>query len=441
VQPPAHFNTEGHNYDTYRGKICFYDGTVIYKGSLDNAKAHDGKEVAWALLDETKDTKESAVKEVITGRLREHGLYYDSMGVLSDIGVNPVTGEKHTPWNPLYILTSPAKVPWINEWFSLDEHVDEIVQHIYSETDYFSKDIGNKRATISSTFHNQRNLPSNYISNQMANLHSALQDMLIYGNPFTSAGGEFYKCFNRQQHVIDVTKVQHEVDGNMEYVFDDKARARAYNSKIPLHISFDFNVNPYMTCTVWQVMGKTAYQIDEICLSNPRNTTVDTCMEFVRRYQGHEAGLFVYGDPSGRSEDTKMEKGHNNFTIIMRKLEQFKPALRIQAAAPPVVMRGNFINTVFEKGYEGMQIFIHQTCTKSIADFVYLKENSEGTKLKEKVKNEETGVTYEKYGHTSDSADYFLCVAFVSEYNKYKIGGVAAAPPGIWKSIKSRNTY
>jgi len=125
----------------------------------------------------------------------------------------------------------------------------------------------------------------------------------------------------------------------------------------------------------------------------------------------------------------------------MRKLEQFKPALRIQAAAPPVVMRGNFINTVFEKGYEGMQIFIHQTCTKSIADFVYLKENSEGTKLKEKVKNEETGVTYEKYGHTSDSADYFLCVAFVSEYNKYKIGGVAAAPPGIWKSIKSRNTY
>src|SRR5579872_1748239 len=58
VKPPDHFNTADHEYDSYHGKICFQNGTVIYKGSLDNYKAHDGKEFAWAILDETKDTKE-----------------------------------------------------------------------------------------------------------------------------------------------------------------------------------------------------------------------------------------------------------------------------------------------------------------------------------------------------------------------------------------------
>jgi len=407
VQPPAHFSTEGHEYDSYHGKICFLTGTVVYKGSLDNYKAHDGKEFAWAILDETKDTKEEAVKEVITGRLREPGMWVNATGELTQ-------DPAGVPFNPLYIFTSPAKVPWINEWFKLDDYQDEITQLIYSKKTYFLKKIDNKLAVISSSYHNELNLPKNFIENQKLNLHTALQDMLIYGNPFSQSGGEFYKCFNRTRHVTDITLIP-----------GFNSNGRAYNKNLALHVTFDFNVSPYMTCCIWQIVGKKAYQIDEICLENPRNTTPDVCKELVRRYQGHTAGMFIYGDPAGKHEDTRQEKGSNDFTLILRSLSVFKPSLRITSAAPPVVMRGNFINTIFEKGYADIEIIIHDKCIKSIADYNYLKEASDGTKLKEKVKNPDTGVTYEKYGHTSDAGDYFLCMAFANEFVQYQVGGVS----------------
>jgi hypothetical protein len=422
VIPPGHFNTEDHEYDSYHGKICFQNGTVVYKGSLDNYKAHDGKEFAWAILDETKDTKEEAVKEVITGRLREAGMWVDVSGQLT-------TNPADTPFNPLYIFTSPAKVPWINEWFRLDDFQDEITKRIYSDTDYFCRKIDNKLAVISSSYHNAPNLPSNFIDNQKSNLHTALQDMLIYGNPFSQSGGEFYKCFNRAKHVIDIRTIDGFNDG-----------ARAYNKALALHATFDFNVSPYMTCCIWQIIGKKAYLIDEICLSNPRNTTPDICKEIIRRYQGHCAGLFIYGDPSGKQEDTRQEKGQNDFTLIIRALSQFKPGLRVSASAPPVVMRGNFINTIFEKGYEDIEIFIHITCANSIADYNYLKEASDGTKLKEKVKNSDTGVTYEKYGHTSDAGDYFICMAFSAEFAKYQTGG-STGQTTYGKTNRSKHAY
>jgi hypothetical protein len=261
------------------------------------------------------------------------------------------------------------------------------------------------------------------------NLHSALQDMLIYGNPFSQSGGEFYKCFNRTRHVADLAKLPGFGGG-----------LRPYNKNLALHATFDFNVSPYITCCIWQIIGKKAYQIDEICLENPKNTTPDVCREFVRRYQGHTAGVFVYGDPSGKQEDTRQEKGSNDFVLIVKSLASFRPSLRVGKAAPPVVMRGNFINTIFEKGYSDIQIQVDIRCIKSIADYNYLKEASDGTKLKEKVKNPDTGVTYEKYGHTSDAGDYFLCMAFASEFAQYQAGG-AGGKTSYGKNAPGKHAY
>ncbi len=458
-QPPSHFVTDGHDFDTYRGKICFDTGTVVYKGSLENYKAHDGKEFGWAILDETKDTREEAVKEVILGRLRQKGLFVDPEGEITDMpsqyaeGDDPgiPTGPENTPWNPLFIFTSPAKVQWINQWFELDEYVKDITETIYSDETYFCRDIGNKRAIISSTLHNLKNLPSNFIENQQANLHSGLQDMLIYGNPFTNSGGEFYKCFDRtklvknlREHEVivtgDLAKLYNVQEGTPVKIFNDP-NGRCYCPHLPLHISFDFNVNPYMTCTVWQVYGKLVFQVDEICLPNPNNTTEAVCREFIRKYSGHTAGVIVYGDPSGRKEDTRTERGHNDFVIIVRALSQFTPSQRVPSVAPPVVARGNFMNTIFEKGYDGISILIHDKCKKSIDDYAYLKEASDGTKLKEKAKNPDTQVSYEKFGHTSDSGDYFICTAFANEFSKYQKGGAAPSKPSTGKKVISRNSY
>lgn len=216
-------------------------------------------------------------------------------------------------------------------------------------------------------------------------------------------GGNFYKLFDRSRNTGKVT----------------------YNHTLPLHISFDFNVQPYMTCTIWQLEKKAARQIDEITLSSPQNRTDNVCREFLRRYSGHVSGLFVYGDPSGMQEDTRTEKGYNDFVVIQRALSKYKPSLRVAKSAPSVVMRGNWINSVFAHNEGGLQVFIGENCSKSISDLMYLKEASDGTKSKTKERDPDTGVSFERYGHCSDSMDYLLCYAFRENFDLYQKGGIA----------------
>jgi hypothetical protein len=175
-----------------------------------------------------------------------------------------------------------------------------------------------------------------------------------------------------------------------------------------------------MHATVWQIKEKTAIQIDELITKSPYNKTDGICNEFIRKYNNHNAGLIIYGDPSGNNEDTRTEKGTNDYTIILKLLKDYKPSLRVPKAHPSPKMRGMFINTVFEQGYKDVNIIIGENCIKSIEDLQFIKENSDGGKLKDKVKDLNSGVTYEKYGHLSDSMDYFITEAFKSEYLAYQ---------------------
>jgi hypothetical protein len=88
-------------------------------------------------------------------------------------------------------------------------------------------------------------------------------------------------------------------------------------------------------------------------------------------------------------------------------------------------MRGNWINSVFAHNTGGMNIIIGDNCGKSISDLMYLKEASDGTKAKTKEKDPDTKVSYERYGHCSDSMDYMLCYAYSAEFTLYQKGGVS----------------
>ena len=59
-------------------------------------------------------------------------------------------------------------------------------------------------------------------------------------------------------------------------------------------------------------------------------------------------------------------------------------------------------------------IHIDPSCEKLITDMQWLKEGVDG-KLKEKEKDEDTGETFEKYGHTSDAMEY-LIVELLEDY-------------------------
>ena len=214
-------------------------------------------------------------------------------------------------------------------------------------------------------------------------------------------GGLFYKSFNVGTNTLNWS----------------------YDPNLPLHISFDFNINPYMSLSIWQISGQSAYLIDEIAMKTPNNRTKDTCWEFVRRYNTHIGGLFVYGDPSGKKEDTKTEKGWNEYSIIAQELDKFKPTFRIANSHPPVKTRGDFINSCFDGSFDGLKIYIYEKSVYLKNDLMFGKEASDGTKHKETAKDE-NGVTSQKYHHFSDNMDYFICEAFADEFSRYQHGDI-----------------
>lgn len=219
-------------------------------------------------------------------------------------------------------------------------------------------------------------------------------------------------------------------DGNFYKLFKRLKNARpekecVYNSSLPLLLSFDFNVHPYVTITIHQAKGKKITQIDEICLPTPNNRTDLACRHFAKRYSEHKAGVWIYGDPAGLHEDTRTEKGYNDFQIIMKELAMFRPVAKWAKVAPPVHTRGMFINAVFDENAQGLEFIISEKCVNTIADYMFLKEASDGTKAKIKIKNPDTGVTYEKYGHTSDSNDYLYCNMFMTEFINFQRGSIS----------------
>ena len=383
-QPPPHFKRDGHNFDRYDSIVSFINGGIAFMGALENAKTHEGKEFGWAILDETKDTRESDVKEIILARLRQKGMF----------------NEQGEEWNPLYILTSPAKVDWINEMFELEKSIDEISAKIFSDKTFFQKEFGGKLVTISSTYHNQKNLPANYIQNVLDNNTEERGKALIYGHPFVSTGGEFYSSFDRLKHV----------------------KTFKYDPSLPLHLSFDQNSVPYNSCGISQVVNVNGIWecrfIDEIALENPRNSTEEVCEEFMMRYPNHKAGLYYYGDASGHNRTTMNKDFKHHYEVIDFKLRKYmnNGSDRTLISNPSVVRCRDFINLIFEDKLP-VRIYFDESCKKMIADMMYTKQALDGTKDKHIVTDKDTGDKYQKYGHFTDLLTYKCVELFKNFYN------------------------
>jgi hypothetical protein len=242
-------------------------------------------------------------------------------------------------------------------------------------------------------------------------------------------GGEFWKDFRRTTCTTDLYWCHHQ----------------------PIFLSWDENVNPYLTCLVWQLYSATrmelirpyleanglqwvltkkylAVQIDEICLEDPRNRVRDVCNEFIKRYPvDRVAGLFVCGDRTSLKEDTKLEKGENFYTKVAEYLQDYKPRMRLQSKNPSVVQSAGFVNECYARRTD-VAILINRRCEKSIWDYQYAPEDSDGTLKKVKVPHPVTKIPFEKYGHPSDAKRYVITSNLGDEYTKYLRGGKAMKP-------------
>jgi hypothetical protein len=213
-------------------------------------------------------------------------------------------------------------------------------------------------------------------------------------------GGEFLKQFKSDKHV----------------------GTYPYDPALPIHISFDENVLPYLTCNVFQLSNNVLRQIDEIMLKDPLNTLKDTCEEFLKRYGSNKQGLFVYGDATSRKQDTKIQKGQNFYLLIKGYLKAMRPDFRIPRANPSVIMSRNFTNNMLAGEVEAISIAFDSRCRNSINDYQYCTENEEGKVNKKVIKDKLTGQSYQEFGHACDTLRYILVSMFNEKYKKYMKG-------------------
>ena len=430
-KPPTNsgWKKSKHKFKSYNNIMAFWNGAIVFLGSLENYKSHDGKEFAWAHLDETKDTKKEAITTVISGRLRQRGLWVNSKGDIMwnpDLGTNMAKKHGWKSWNPLYIHTSPAEgnVDWLVEYLGIAPYEKEIKEKITKETDYFYKIINGCTVVIYSSYHNREFLPPDYFETRKARLSMSEQLKFIYGYPFGKNGGEFFPGFDRFKH----------------------CRRVLFDSKLAIHTAWDFNVLPYVTCLLsqveyvvryWDAKEKVKYDkyapgleqmevlqiryFKEYCIPPPMNSTEQTADKLLEDFLEYTPEVYVYGDSSGRNRIEGLGS-LTQYKIISNRLEQDiylgEGWMRVNKANAARLQRRDLLNKIWEGKIPQVEIIIDEQCTQLIRDCEYVLQGKDGGKYKEKEKDK-NGIEFEKMGHTSDAMEYqvcYLCDEFIKSF-------------------------
>lgn len=337
-------------------------------------------EITGAFIDEVAEVPERAV-EVLASRIRYK---IDSTFIVGKIflSCNPSLGWVRSTFvmdddgNPVKLPKGHRYIP-----FSLFDNPDEKFRAIYY--------------------------------NRLSKIRDkATRDRLLYGNWLFVEANKMAAYWN--------------FDGNnhlKQYLFEQH-----YNPLNPLVLSFDFNVNPYMTCLPMQFdyENKIVYIFPEL-IGRPKDKLNNTpaFTRWVAKTMvewGQVGGILVTGDPAGLARSTQTEDGVNNFTIAMKNLNgaNLRPKLQLLSKQPAQVTRLEFVNELFT-GYDGWHIEIDVKCHRLTEDFVYQKKNPDGTKEKKKVIMD-NGERAERYGHASDCFDYAMVYYLSKLYDKYKSG-------------------
>lgn len=236
------------------------------------------------------------------------------------------------------------------------------------------------------------------------------RERLLKGNwdAQQKTGAEYLKSFDRDLHVCSGVP---------------------YDPDLALHVSFDENVNPHITCGIYQIYTdkkqvREIRQLGEVCPKPPMNTRKKACALIEKAFPpaAHKGGMFIYGDASSQKNETDKEYGENFFTDIRQYLAAYKPSMRVPSKNPPVVAKGNFIDLILEKEYRQIRLVIDEECEYCVNDYAYALEDAEGGIQKKKVTDPDTKVQYEEHGHGVDQLSYLICQAFSGDFAFYQNG-------------------
>lgn len=204
-----------------------------------------------------------------------------------------------------------------------------------------------------------------------------------------------------------------------------------YNPELPIHISMDSNVLPYVTATFFQKEYKPddvqqVTQIDELPIESPNNSARKAAKVIAKRLKeyGYSDKVYLHGDASGKAANTIDEQNRSFFDLVIDELERegFVVVDNIGKRNPSVATTGEFINAVWDGRVPGVSIRIDNDCTVSIDDYQAVQKDENGAIAKQKVTNPVTKQKYEAHGHVSDCLRYIAHDLLRQQYTDFSMG-------------------
>ena len=204
-----------------------------------------------------------------------------------------------------------------------------------------------------------------------------------------------------------------------------------YNTELPIHISMDSNVLPYVTATFFQKEYKhddvqQVTQIDELPIESPNNSARKAAKVIAGRLReyGYADKVYLHGDASGKAANTIDDNNRSFFDLVIDELEHegFEVEDCIGNKNPSVATTGEFINAVWDGRVPGVSIRIDNDCTTSIDDYQAVQKDENGAIAKQKVTNPVTKQKYEAQGHVSDTLRYIAHDLLRKQYTEFSMG-------------------
>ena len=204
-----------------------------------------------------------------------------------------------------------------------------------------------------------------------------------------------------------------------------------FNPELPIHISMDSNVLPYVTATFFQKEYKPddvqqVTQFDELPIESPNNSARKAAKLIAAKLReyNYTGKVYLHGDASGKAANTIDENNRSFFDLVIDELEHegFEVDDCIGNKNPAVATTGEFINAVWDGRVPGVSIRIDNDCTTSIDDYQAVQKDENGAIAKIKVTNPVTKQKYEAHGHISDCLRYACADLLRQQYTEFSMG-------------------
>lgn len=199
-----------------------------------------------------------------------------------------------------------------------------------------------------------------------------------YNNPFCSKDiikiAELTKQHKPEEykHIWEGIPRDESLNNVVKGFTEENVKPITYQPNMPLHLTWDFNVDP-MSCILAHKTADKVFYFDEFILENA--STEQTIKEVIKAYPDHKAAIIINGDASGDNRSTQSE--WSNYVIIRNALRQHYKENNIHVHLRPFNPRiKNRIAAFNAKvlSYDGKRgLYVDPKCEKLLYNIYNLK--------------------------------------------------------------------